>query len=454
MANLEDTINQAIADFDEIENAIEEMGIDVPAGTDTKEYGSLIRKIPSGGITVDQSYNGESENPQSGIAVDEALKTLPIKYVVSPDENDNIIYLRSLESGTYVLQGAFKPYEGNGTICRFSSNLLVNVVKGTLNGVGTSHIQIFYPVHNVVQFVDVTDSSYKRTDIKLNELAYTSTVEEMIAVATKAEQEIYGNALKATASGEVIRVDDVSPIEHTAKAKVYGKNLLNVDKMVNDAFVKNADGSYTFTKQGVNRFTNETPITLKAGITYYWSATFTDVSVEATTISPIWKTKSGKEYYSGMLFDGQGRTIMFSEDVVSILFYLQGSEADGSSFTFKEMQITESDTATEYEPYLDPTTVTVTRYGVDESDNMQTYTPKADGTLDIVSVSPTMTLLTDTAGVNIEVEYNQDNNKAMDNVKEDIRTLDNGVAELSGVISDIETSLDNVIEKYELGGDV
>lgn len=47
MANLEQTINQAIADFDAIETAIEENGVDVPKGTDTSEYGNLINEAVS-----------------------------------------------------------------------------------------------------------------------------------------------------------------------------------------------------------------------------------------------------------------------------------------------------------------------------------------------------------------------------------------------------------------------
>ena len=52
MADLENTVNQAISDFDDIEKAIEEKGVNVPYDTDTSEYGELIRSIPqSGGET-------------------------------------------------------------------------------------------------------------------------------------------------------------------------------------------------------------------------------------------------------------------------------------------------------------------------------------------------------------------------------------------------------------------
>lgn len=45
MPSTEEVINQAIADFDNIEAAIKECGIDVPDGTDTSEYGNLIKKV-------------------------------------------------------------------------------------------------------------------------------------------------------------------------------------------------------------------------------------------------------------------------------------------------------------------------------------------------------------------------------------------------------------------------
>lgn len=46
MAYIEDNlVHQVIADFDDVKVAIEEQGIVIPYGTDTKEYGNLIRSI-------------------------------------------------------------------------------------------------------------------------------------------------------------------------------------------------------------------------------------------------------------------------------------------------------------------------------------------------------------------------------------------------------------------------
>lgn len=51
MADLKQNITQAIADFDSIEEAIEESGIDVPYDTNTSEYGDLVRAVYAKGLS-------------------------------------------------------------------------------------------------------------------------------------------------------------------------------------------------------------------------------------------------------------------------------------------------------------------------------------------------------------------------------------------------------------------
>ena len=105
---------------------------------------------------------------------------MPIQYIESTSTNpDEIVVLRDLESGSYVLNGTFTPYAGSNRYVKITSDLIVNVVKGKLSGVPTSHLQIFYPVNNVVQFLDLTDESYTRTDVPLNQLLErVATLEE------------------------------------------------------------------------------------------------------------------------------------------------------------------------------------------------------------------------------------------------------------------------------------
>ncbi len=145
MATLEENINQAIADFDDIEAAIVEQGVEVPSGTDTSEYGNLIRSIPVGG-------------------------DCPIKYVES--DSSNPIYLRDLESGTYVLYGKFRPYNGSTSTCTFSTGMLVSIIRNT----SISYMQIFYSKNNTIQYCEITDETYERKDAKLINMESTANL--------------------------------------------------------------------------------------------------------------------------------------------------------------------------------------------------------------------------------------------------------------------------------------
>lgn len=45
MANINDIVDRAISDFDNIRDAIRDCGVDVPKGTDTSEYGRLVGEV-------------------------------------------------------------------------------------------------------------------------------------------------------------------------------------------------------------------------------------------------------------------------------------------------------------------------------------------------------------------------------------------------------------------------
>lgn len=362
------------------------------------------------------------------------------------------------------------------------------------------------------------------------------------------------NALKATASGEIVRVDDVSPIEHKAKAKVSGKNLIPYPYMGGNAtsygitFTDNGDGTITANGTATdhaNYFCAWYPslIPIKAGI---YTISGCPEGGGATTYEFVvgWrKTPTGTRqlHYE----QGKGLTIELTEDGYIDVICVVRNGATANNIIFKP-QIEEGDTATEYEPYIDPATVTLTRCGknicdisnvglvtvnaagaqragiildkpasytfscVASSDtslaykvvangeygdyytfsgrikftvsigenqkliiykgaedafafgltnaqleigteateyepyNGETYTPAADGTVEMASISPCMTLLTD-SNVNIEVEYNQDTNAAMGDVRADLQQLDNVTATLTGEIGGIDAALDAII---------
>lgn len=124
--------------------------------------------------TKQNFVNGNVLDAKQLIAIEEAILNLEkamsegtssIKYVESND-NANLLNLRDFPSGTYVLSGRFRPYSGSSATVSFASALLVNIITKTAG----THVQVFYPVNNCVQFLDITDDSYKRTNVYLNDL--------------------------------------------------------------------------------------------------------------------------------------------------------------------------------------------------------------------------------------------------------------------------------------------
>lgn len=416
------------------------------------------------------------------------------------------------------------------------------------------------------------------------------------------------NAVKATASGEVIRVDDVSPITHTATAKVSGKNLFHFStaySLTSNGMTCNASKNTaefvlngTAEKEMSFMFTKDV-VRLPVGT--YTASLFGANIVNASHDRMYVRDLKNEKVLINQIMTEAPKTFTITEETdVHICIILEnGSTYENAKLS---VQLEEGDTATEYEPYIDPTTVTVTACGKNllrlpdknntitntdgmnltadvtdgqislsgvfnggtpkakviftdlvlravnysthativeelsvkipkgtyvysanesmpsgvatgsggvlivgelggsvnagtateyqsgdmvtvENDNCYamfvvfiyssaalenfrytakpqlevssiigeweqgkqktTYAPLADGTCEITSISPTMTLFTDTVGVNIEVEYNQDTNTALDNVKSDIRALDDAVATLAsgGAISQTKVSL-------------
>lgn len=396
------------------------------------------------------------------------------------------------------------------------------------------------------------------------------------ALENRNEPSETANALKSSASGKLIRVNDVSPIEHTVNAKVRGKNLLDVSR-------------FTTTNQ------TSLPKVVEVGSDYLVLECPPKAYGHAPTVVKLATLcsgcEAGKTYiltadspsqHQYLYLDGANTTWHFgtarvvTEAMLNSFVVLYGYNMEQESNTkeciISNIQIELGDTATEYEPYIDPAAVTVTRCGKnliplntfvttpttttvkvenstltlngylashrvpaaglvgktltlsftssrsgekgggfsiefkDENNakisgiykqnelslihsftvpdrtvdmvfffygsgsasetgtavykNVQveagntttsyepykgeTYTPSEDGTCEITSASPTMTIYTDTDSVNIEIKYNQDTNVFADNMKTDVAELDRVTAEHTLLLGDVETALDNI----------
>ena len=262
----------------------------------------------------------------------------------------------------------------------------------------------------------------------------------------------YSNALKGFKEGEIVRVDDVSPCEHDVRVKVHGKNLLPFPYYKSSS--TNAGGTFTVLDDGgisgsgmptgyCDMYVYQgKPLADSGVVTFSMSGTCTNIVATVAIYDDAGNQLITKNWEANPVKLNLDELTSAAKWLILIKRKTDNIEMSGIAY----LQIEKGNTATGYEPYLDPTGVTVTRYGVDESDNAQNYTPNADGTVDgILSLSPTMTLMTDTEGVNIEVKYNRDINKENENIHDTITEIDNVVAEHTLLLGDVETALDNII---------
>lgn len=119
-------------------------------------------------LSVMHCRGGDETGEQYGSTTTEAAQTGGVGAIprIESTDTENLVVLRDLESGTYLLYGRFKPFAGSDSAMTFSSGLLVNVLKRT----SETHVQVFYPLNNCVQHLKITDTEYTRTDVYLNDL--------------------------------------------------------------------------------------------------------------------------------------------------------------------------------------------------------------------------------------------------------------------------------------------
>ena len=141
-----------------------------------------------------------------------------------------------------------------------------------------------------------------------------------------------------------------------------GKNIINIDKMLNANLVKNSDGTYTITKNGSGKrssleFIFDVPIKRGSKIT----ASCELVDYNGTYFRPLQCSYGGSNevgLHVGSVFgvSESGTSFIANLDIKSIYIYQEGSQPDGTYTKFKNLQIEYGGKKTEYEPYRAPTT--------------------------------------------------------------------------------------------------
>lgn len=179
----------------------------------------------------------------------------------------------------------------------------------------------------------------------------------------------YANAIKGTASGNAIRIDDVSPIEHTINTRVHGKNFIDMTKIpiqdntsvnyisaVGEGFIEiactdayNGDGHVNTTIK-----LKDLCPQMVAGKQYILSATSNSLNkgIRLAQIDLFWQFNESITVTEEML-----------DCYVGFYGYSPYNGQDRGVCRTYDIQIEEGSIITDYEPYIDPTSITVWSLG-------------------------------------------------------------------------------------------
>lgn len=88
-------------------------------------------------------------------------------------DKDNITSFRELKTGLYTFHGYFTPYFGSDV----SMSSPYPAFGSVINDGEISYVQILFPYKNQVQYLEITDDSYKRIDAKLAQYGMINVAE-------------------------------------------------------------------------------------------------------------------------------------------------------------------------------------------------------------------------------------------------------------------------------------
>ena len=144
----------------------------------------------------------------------------------------------------------------------------------------------------------------------------------------------------------------------------YGKNLINIDAMLNSVLVDNLDGSYTITK-GTDRFGKYQEILIPAGTTLTFSAdviNYTGNQTQNLLLNLILESDNDSSTvdatYLWTTTSLNSKTVTLTRNVIKMNLYLLYSDSSGAQVTFKNVQLEVGSTATSYHRYAGGVDVT------------------------------------------------------------------------------------------------
>lgn len=252
-----------------------------------------------------------------------------------------------------------------------------------------------------------------------------------VAESAKEEmRQLHANAILGKTESTVVCLEDVSPLAHQVKVMVSSVDdptAVTVTKCGKSLFdLSDLDLTYTNHYNGFNfRYIDVRNLRGKRLI-YQREVDFTNTIEDTATFSIKVIYYDENKNILQQLFapnitkSSDSKICVMSADVTDDVVYmgfctmvnfdLANPAQEGSTMRVFNSMVEVSRTKSDYEPY-----------------SAETFTPNADGMLYIPSQSPVMTLYSDTAGANIECEYNRDSNKVIEKLTNSIISLGGNV---------------------------
>nr|DAG53327.1 MAG TPA: hypothetical protein [Caudoviricetes sp.] len=122
-----------------------------------------------------------------------------------------------------------------------------------------------------------------------------------------------------------------------------GANLIDVDSMLNDCFVKNEDETYSILKTETDRFSKSFPVNIKTGTVVRFDA-------DIIEYNGTYKNKLQMNFYGGQSMS-VGESKVFDVDLTECSIYQDNSNSIGTYTKFKNAILSVGDTQIPYEPY-------------------------------------------------------------------------------------------------------
>ena len=217
---------------------------------------------------------------------------------------------------------------------------------------------------------DVTAATKGNADTATAEAASAAASATEAAASAASLKNDYSNAFKGNASGSVVRLDDVSPVEHYPIVKVHGKNLIpfpyyNMSGVINGiTYTVNNDGSVT----AKGTATANAALYLTKGLSNIKGIVFLSGCPNGGSITAssgggfslrMNKFVNGVEVTGGADVGNGNKITLNGEEIRIYVVVLSGKTVD---CTFYPM-LSYGTAATEYTPYIDPSTIKVSRHG-------------------------------------------------------------------------------------------